>query len=241
MEKVGAAQEHLGNKVYESIRNAIISGELVPGSLHSVRSLATALETSRTPVREALVKLADQGMVAFERNHGTRILQMTVQDLEEMFSLRLLLEVPAAHRAALRAEPHDLEAMRTLLAEMRRLTDSKTASPKQHLVPDAKFHLTILEAAGNKRMTDFVRKLFDLRMVRDVSIWGVQRDAEAIFADHKRIFDCIAARDSDGAARAMRDHISISAGIIMARQSGNGADAAHFRLPYMDVLTLFGR
>ncbi len=62
--------------------------------------LAEEFEVSRSPVHEALISLSDQGMVAFERNRGVRVLQTTAHDLEEVFSLRMLLEVPATFRAA---------------------------------------------------------------------------------------------------------------------------------------------
>jgi DNA-binding GntR family transcriptional regulator len=99
MKAVSTNRESLNDRVYESIRDAIILGELAPGSLHSVYELAKILEVSRTPVREALVRLADQGMVRIERNRGARILQTSAHDLEEIYSIRLMLEVPATFRA----------------------------------------------------------------------------------------------------------------------------------------------
>ncbi len=60
----------LNTAVLSSLRSAVVSGELLPGSLHSVQALAAELGVSRTPVREALIKMAEQGMVRFERNRG---------------------------------------------------------------------------------------------------------------------------------------------------------------------------
>lgn len=65
----------LNSAVLSSLWSAVVSGELLPGSLHSVQALAAELGVSRTPVREALIKMAEQGMVRFERNRGVRILQ----------------------------------------------------------------------------------------------------------------------------------------------------------------------
>ena len=239
MKKIVSDHESISKKVYEALRNAIILGELAPGSLHSVASLAAALQISRTPVREALLKLADQGMVRFERNRGTRILQTTTHDLEEMFSLRLLLEVPATYRATQQASPSDLKAIRSALEAMYRIAGSKS-SPKEHLRPDARFHKGIMLASGNKRLADFVETLFDLQMARGVSTWGVNRDAPDIYADHEIIYRRMEAGDAMGAALAMRDHIALTSQIIIAQESGNVAEASAFELPYMDILRLLG-
>jgi DNA-binding GntR family transcriptional regulator len=231
----------LAKKVYEALRNAIILGELVPGSLHSVPSLAAALQTSRTPVREALLKLADQGMVRFERNRGTRILQTTIHDLEEMFSLRLLLEVPATYRAAQQAGPNDLKALADALGAMRRVAASRSSNPKEHLAPDSRFHRTIALASGNKRLANIVETLFDLQMTRGVSTWGINREIADICNDHETIYQRIAAGDAMGAALAMRDHIALTARIIIAQETGNVAEASELELPYMDILGLLGK
>jgi DNA-binding GntR family transcriptional regulator len=239
MQKITSDHESISKKVYEALRNAIILGELAPGSLHSVASLALTLQISRTPVREALLKLADQGMVRFERNRGTRILQTTTHDLEEMFSLRLLLEVPATYRATQQASASDLKTLRSALEAMRRVTGSKS-SPKEHLKPDSRFHKGIMLASGNKRLADFVETLFDLQMARGVSTWGVNRDAADIYADHEVIYRRIEAGDALGAALAMRDHISLTSQIIIAQETGNVAEASTFELPFMDILRLLG-
>jgi DNA-binding GntR family transcriptional regulator len=241
MKKIESDQQSLAKKVYEALRNAIILGELVPGSLHSVPSLAAALQTSRTPVREALLKLADQGMVRFERNRGTRILQTTIHDLEEMFSLRLLLEVPATYRAAQQAGPQDLKAMADALAAMRRAAASRSSSPREHLAPDSRFHRAIALASGNKRLATIVETLFDLQMTRGVSTWGINREIADICNDHETIYQRIAAGDAMGAALAMRDHIALTARIIIAQETGNVAEAGALGLPYMDVLALLGQ
>jgi len=91
-------------RVLSALRAAVITGELAPGSLYSVQTLADQLGVSRTPVREALIKLAQQGMVRFERNRGVRVLLTSLHDLEEVFALRLLLEPPAVRRAVTRLD-----------------------------------------------------------------------------------------------------------------------------------------
>ena len=119
---------------------------------------------------------------------------------------------------------------------MRKVVASKSSSPKEQLDPDSRFHKGIMLASGNKRLASIVETLFDLQMARDVSTWGVNRDAADIYHDHETIYKRVEARDAMGAARAMRDHIAITSQIIIAQETGNAAEASAFELPYMDVL-----
>jgi DNA-binding GntR family transcriptional regulator len=98
-----AASASLTDRVVHELRESIRSGVLRPGELYSVYQLAEQLQVSRTPVREGLLRLAEAGMVRFERNRGFRVLRSAPADIAGIFHLRLLLEVPAAR---LRRPPH---------------------------------------------------------------------------------------------------------------------------------------
>lgn len=212
------AQESLTDQVRASVRGAILSGELAPGSLHSVQSLADKLKVSRTPVREALIELANQGMVRFERNRGVRILQMSIHDLEEIFSLRLLLEVPAAHRATTRMTDAVASAMGKELLEMERaVADDDEPTLMRH---DRAFHKLLNGAAGNERLAEFVDSLRDQTLTRGVSTVGRSRSLEHIVAEHHEILDAVDARDAEAAARAMRRHVSNTARLLLRQEAG---------------------
>lgn len=211
-------QESLTDQVRASVRSAIIGGELEPGSLHSVQSLADRLKVSRTPVREALIELANQGMVRFERNRGVRILQMSIHDLEEIFTLRLLLEVPAAHRATTLMSGSVANAMRAELVEMERaVAAGDEATMMRH---DRVFHKLLNLAAGNERLAEFVDSLRDQTVTRGVSTVGRSRSLDQILAEHREILAAVDARDADAAARAMRLHIANTAGLLLRQEAG---------------------
>jgi DNA-binding GntR family transcriptional regulator len=212
------SQESLTEQVRASVRDAIVSGELEPGSLHSVQSLADKLRVSRTPVREALIELANQGMVRFERNRGVRILQMSIHDLEEIFSLRLLLEVPAAHRGTTRMTGDVARAMRHELVEMERAAAADDeATLMRH---DRRFHKLLNRAAGNERLAEFVDSLRDQTLTRGVSTVGRSRSLDQIVAEHHEILSAVDARDADSAARAMRGHIANTAELLLRQETG---------------------
>ncbi len=238
MQKAELRQKTIATGVFEIVRNAIILGEFAPGSLHSVQEIAAKLNVSRTPVREALLKLEEQGMVAFERNRGARILKTTVHDLEEIFSLRVLLEVPAAFRAARIAKPGDVRLLAQALDEVATAYRTEPGNARAHLEPDARFHHCVALIAGSRRLANMLDALFDQQMVARGTSVGVTRSAAEISHDHQRIFDAIAAGDPPAAAQAMRHHLVTTSRALVAKETGDLDAVAHVPLLFPDVLDL---
>jgi DNA-binding GntR family transcriptional regulator len=205
-------------QVLSSLRAAVITGELAPGSLHSVQNLATQLGVSRTPVREALIKLAQQGMVRFERNRGVRILLTSLHDLEEVFALRLLLEPPAVRRAVTRLDGNQRRELRRTFAHMEKA--AKADDEFTMFEHDRRFHRVLLEAAGNARLAAFVDGLRDMVLRRGVSTARESRSLDDIVAEHRAILDLIEAGDAEGAAKAMREHVRHTAELLIAQEAG---------------------
>jgi DNA-binding GntR family transcriptional regulator len=220
MKGISSASRTLNTAVLASLRSAVVSGELLPGSLHSVHALATELGVSRTPVREALIKMAEQGMVRFERNRGVRILQTTVHDLEEVFELRLLLEVPAARRACAKFDAAGLKELRDEFEAMEcAARDGDEVRMWEH---DRRFHRTILEATGNKRLAEFVDGMRDMVLKRGVSTAESSRTMLDIVAEHFGVLERLEARDPEGAADAMRAHLLNTSGLLLTQEAGDG-------------------
>ncbi|MCE3552442.1 GntR family transcriptional regulator [Pseudonocardia sp. RS11V-5] len=205
-------------QVLASLRAAVISGELAPGSLHSVQNLATQLGVSRTPVREALIKLAQQGMVRFERNRGVRILLTSLHDLEEVFALRLLLEPPAVRRATTRLDGNQRRELRRMFAHMEKA--ARADDEFTMFEHDRRFHRVLLEASGNARLAAFVDGLRDMVLRRGVSTARASRSLDDIVAEHRAILDLIEAGDAEGAAKAMREHVRHTAELLIAQEAG---------------------
>jgi DNA-binding GntR family transcriptional regulator len=231
-------QKSLATRVFEVVRSAIVLGEFEPGSLHSVQEIAEKLNVSRTPVREALLKLEEQGMVSFERNRGARILETTVHDLEEIYSIRLLLEVPAAARAALRATRADIRKLGQALREVEQAYRSSVSNARAHLEPDGRFHRCIAVVAGSRRLAGILDSLFDQQMIAGGTSGGYTRDTNEIFEDHQRIHDAIAAGDADAAAEAMRAHLVVSLKALVAKETGDAAAGQAFEPLFADILDM---
>ncbi|WP_370467434.1 GntR family transcriptional regulator [Pseudonocardia hydrocarbonoxydans] len=226
MDQVGA--DPMGARVLGALRTAVISGELAPGSLHSVQQLATQLGVSRTPVREALIQLAQQGIVRFERNRGVRVLQTSLHDLEEVFALRLLLEVPATRRACALLDATGRRDLRRIFRAMERAADADDEFALwEH---DRRFHRAVLEASGNRRLAQYVDGLRDTVLRRGVSTARSSRSLHDIVAEHVVILERIEAGDPDGAAAAMHAHVRHTAELLIAQESGEPAGTVEIDL-----------
>lgn len=212
------AESSLTDRVRDSIREAIIDGQLAPGSLHSVQSLANVFKVSRTPVREALIDLAGADMVEFERNRGVRILQTSVHDLEEILILRILLEVPAAHRAASHIEEEGLEGLRQELAAMTASADAGEEAQMMH--HDRRFHEIINSASGNSRLTEYVDSLRDLILTRGVSTADRTRSLKEIVSEHHQILESLEKGDEAAAAQAMKEHLVNTSALLLEQEGG---------------------
>jgi DNA-binding GntR family transcriptional regulator len=215
------AESSLTARVRESIRQAIIDGSLEPGSLHSVQSLADIFKVSRTPVREALIDLAGADMVEFERNRGVRILETSVHDLEEILVMRILLEVPATHRAAQRIDAEGLHALRQELDAM--VDAAENGDEPTHMQHDRRFHELINTASGNTRLTEYVDSLRDLILTRGVSTVDSTRSLPEIVAEHEGILAALAAGDADAAAAAMKQHLVNTASLLLEQEGGRSS------------------
>jgi DNA-binding GntR family transcriptional regulator len=229
LESLSGDRATLTSRALDALRAAIVDGRLEAGERYSVAQLAERFGVSRTPVREALLVLERQGVVRFERNRGVRVLETTAHDLEEVFALRLLLEVPATRRACALLTREDLDALERELRTMERL--AAEGDEAAFMAHDKRFHEIILRGSGNRRLTTIVSQLRDLVRFRGASTVGRSRDLQAILAEHVVILDALRARDSHGAARAMRAHLLETGRLLLAQESAPPAG-----LPWADLL-----
>ena len=209
----------LARSAYDEIRRAIIGGALPEGSLTSVRALSEALGISRTPVREALVELARDGMVSFERNRGVRICVTRRHDVEEIFDLRLLLEVPAVLGAVEMIDDSDVAALEDSLSQMRDSMDDEA----EFMRYDWSFHRLLLEKTGNERLVTFVGRLRDQTRIRGISTVGRSRQLDAIVAEHQAVLDAAKSRDAQAAAAAMEIHLKTTRALLLAQEDADQA------------------
>jgi DNA-binding GntR family transcriptional regulator len=149
----------LREQARRALRTRIVTGDLVPGKLYPIGPIAEDLGVSATPVREALADLSHVGLVEIMRNRGFVVREHTEHDLDEIFELRLMLEVPAVERLSGHLEPAD-EAACLELVDSCRLAASR-GDLEVFLEADRAFHHRLLEALHNDRLVQIVDRLRD--------------------------------------------------------------------------------
>ncbi|MBO2463955.1 GntR family transcriptional regulator [Actinomadura violacea] len=202
-------------QIAADIRDAIRDGHLQRGVLYSSRELGERFGASRTPVREALLKLADLGLVKIERNRGARILGQDGRGIVELCSLRVLLEPPAARSAAAVMTARDDAALATEFETMKELADG---SP-EYFAADERVHELIMQASGNLRLVKIVSELRETLSLDGRYSVPEHQPVDVALQDHLDIIEALRRRDGAAAERAMRKHIVRSGDLLVAHSS----------------------
>lgn len=227
------------DRVFASLRESIVTGEFPAGSLHSIYRLADLLEVSRTPVREAVLRLADIGLVTVERNRGVRIRGVTVDDVRAVFELRLMLEVPAAALAAARA---DDAAIAAISAELEQMREHAAADDEpQFTEHDRALHQEIAGVLGNARLQSEIATLRDSIQSRGASTIRRSRGMVELAAEHAPIVEAVVLGDPEAAAAHMEAHLVRTATLLMEQLGGAPVDGAQWSAPLRDHLYVPGR
>ncbi|RJQ85545.1 GntR family transcriptional regulator [Amycolatopsis panacis] len=207
----------LVQRVHDELRAAMIRGELEPGKLYSVVEISRQLGVSRTPVREALLGFASEGLVSFERSKGVRILEASLTDIRNLFGLRLLLEVPSAALAAASEDSAQLDAMhRAFQAMEAACAADDEAAFQDH---DTTFHDALLRAAGNAQVADAVRRARGQVHVQRLSTTRTRSLGEVLEV-HRRIHDAVRSGNATEASAAVEAHLTETRDILLAQISG---------------------
>jgi len=190
----------LADKAYQEIRGLIVSLELAPGAVIDERALIERLGIGRTPVREALRRLAQERLVEVYPRRGMFVTGVDVRELARLSEVREVLEPEAARLAAERATDSDKEALGALLEEL-------DAGASELMELDERIHRAVYRAAHN----DLLEATLEQYYVLALRIWSIALDRaheleEAVEA-HRALLEAIQAGDGDRAADTMRAHV----------------------------------
>jgi len=194
----------LADSVYQQILEAILAGELTSGTELSEVALAAELGVSRTPVHEALRRLAADGLVD-SLSHQARVAHFSRQDIVEIYEMRGLLETAAAERAAQHLDREQLAEVRSAIDALNASADSRGWTTRA-LDFDVRFHNVLAAATNNQRLRAEIAKYRHLvRAFCRMS--GNPQNLREAMREHERIVDALEARDPAAARRAMAGHI----------------------------------
>ncbi|CAN0134649.1 unnamed protein product [Ectocarpus sp. 12 AP-2014] len=198
-------QQNLRERILKQLRSEIISGESLPGTLYSVPALSAELDVSTTPVREALLELANSGLVEPVRNKGFRVSRPSMKELQDLFAMRDLLEIQAAKLMMIADPLCDTEPLKHYAHEIERAV--KEDDVRAYLVADRSFHNAMFIASGNELLAKMALALRDrMRLFGIRSGIGVDRQRESV-DEHYRIIELIDAGKTDELITLLRYHI----------------------------------
>jgi DNA-binding GntR family transcriptional regulator len=183
----------------------VFERQLAPGEFVDEKALAAAWQISRTPLREALKVLAAEGLVELVAQRGSRVVELTDHDADELFPVMALLEGRCAHEAALKASDADVADLQRLHQELERhaaANDIDGYYRANHV-----FHSRVQALAANRwldRATGDLRKFMRLMRGRQLNLPG---RIERSINEHRVLIDAFEQRDAERAERAMHDHL----------------------------------
>lgn len=193
----------LADQAYSKLRERIIFRDVRAGQSFDEQTLSRQLNIGRTPVREAVQRLAREGLLTIIPRKGIIVSDIGLETVREMFEARLPCEAQIARLAAQRATPDEIDRIHLTLSDADRLIDERRF--RELLLADEQFHLSLASAAKNKLLYDILARLYSL----GVPFWCQtleQRPVEEtkqVIRKHLEIVECIRQRDPDGAANAV--------------------------------------
>jgi DNA-binding GntR family transcriptional regulator len=193
----------LYEEVAELLRQRIFNRELAPGDWVDELKIATELEISRTPLREAIKVLATEGLITMKMRRGAYVTEVNDKDLRDVFHLMAVLEADAASTVARAATDAQIEELATIHAQLEKSTRDRV----QFFAINEAFHVKLLEFANNRwrdQMVADLRKVMKLNRAQSLLKAG---RIEGSLAEHSAIMTALKKRDAVAAQIAMRSHI----------------------------------
>ncbi len=214
-----AEKRGLANEVSERLFQAIMTGKIVQGQHINEAQIAQSLQVSRAPVREAFMQLSDQGIITRIANRGAFVILLTAHDIEEIWSLRSVLEQFAITRLIAHATTDTFATFHALLQEMRAVHPSDEGDQLLTAL-DLGFHEALLTATGHQRLLNAWVTLRNQTQLLLYSSIHQQQHPAAITQGHADILAALEQRDAETAHRLLEDHLNSSYQLLRQLYAG---------------------
>ncbi len=204
-EPLFARPQLVRNEVYEHLKLEILSGALEPGVKLAEIPISERLGVSRTPVREAVQRLAQDGLVEIEANKGAKVRGISPKEIEEIYAVREVLDGLAAKLAAQHRNQKDLKIMRSALHS---LETAPMAAYTEQVSADLEFHNAIAVASKNATLEQTLKSLGQ-SVARVKLLTRESNQSKSTYAAHHAIFEAIENQDAQVAEHAAREHVRV--------------------------------
>ena len=195
----------LREQALDVMRQALVAGEIKPGDIYSAAALAERLGVSNSPVREAMLTLVHEGLMEAVPNRGFRVVPMSDADLDEVYQLRLMVEVPAMIQLAERGIRAERKRLTELAAEIERAAADRDVI--RFLEADRAFHLELLGLLDNRRLMLIVANLRDQTRLYGLQALAQQDKLRGSAAEHRKLLAAIASGDTQRVDLLTRAHL----------------------------------
>lgn len=195
----------LRDVVFNTLRKAILRGELKPGERLMEIHLANRLGVSRTPIREAIRKLELEGLVTMIPRRGAEVARITEKNLKDVLEVRRALDALTVELASDRITPEEMEALKEASLQFEEAIKLKNVTAIARA--DVKFHDIIVRAAGNDRLTQLINNLAEQMYRYRFEYIKDENQHPTIVEEHRVIYESILKKDKKTAAMAVKTHI----------------------------------
>lgn len=212
-------QQNITDEVYAALRDAIMSRRLAPGQRVHVDDLRLQLGVSRTPLKDALNRLAMQGLVTVAPRRGTFVSELRADDMAAIADVRRVLELFAVESGVPRVSPLQLQRLSDCVEAMKR-TVTPEDNCTDHLAfvaADHDFHHEIVEAAGNHKLLELYEALNVHIQVARVYYVTTDKRAQQVCREHAAILDAYRAQDTAAARQALTVHLETARAATLDR------------------------
>jgi DNA-binding GntR family transcriptional regulator len=205
------------------LREMILDAELKGGEPLRQDLLARRLGISRTPLREALNRLATEGLVRMDPHRGAVVVRATAEELREIYEVRVLLEREAAYRAALRCSDEDLRELHAIIEQQRESID-----PRAFAKSNTEFHERFCAIAGQRTLSEIITGLRNRSEVYIRLLAGMPTSLERAYDEHLAIVTALERRDQKAVVRTVSDHLASTVRTVAALiETTKGTDDGH--------------
>ena len=216
------ARRTLSDEVVDRLRGAILSGQFAPDESLREKQLAESMGVSRGPIREALTRLEHEGLVINRPNGRSFVARLSREDLDEVYTLRRVLECLAVVYACQKATPADLAEMQAILDDMRTRIE-RGISEQEAAELDLRFHDVLYRSSGNQRLLTFWTTLRPQIYVFLLSRNVANSDfRESVVRGHRDILDAISDRDAARAQALIEGHLGFAYSRVIGSYSQTG-------------------
>jgi len=205
--------DSLAKIAYGALRHSILSFNLQQKKVYNEMAISQELGLSRTPVREALLRLSSEGLVTFLPRKGFIVTSYTQNEIEEVFELRLILESVVIRKIAAKISQNNIDNLREYIVLQR-----QAASENDYhgfMLSDRAFHKTFFELAGNSKLIEIMNNFQDICHMAGICYLKIDGLYGKSIHDHQAILKSLEKRDADKAEAAIIDHINkVKAAVI---------------------------